>query len=86
MTHVMTTCVMFRANKRRALQSNGRKGNDMTKREHNLVTRLSDEEIAMAKALSEALDEPMTRLVRRLLRAEYVSRIGLKPPPKHTQK
>ena len=53
----------------------------MHKRENNLVTRLDDEEIAMVRALSVATDEPMTRIVRRLIRTAYVDRFGIGRPP-----
>jgi hypothetical protein len=56
----------------------------MHKRENNLVTRLDDEEIAMMHALSEATDEPMTRIVRRLIRTAYVDRFGIGRPPAQT--
>ena len=49
----------------------------MHKRENNLVTRLDDEEIAMMRELSDATDEPMTRIVRRLIRTAYVDRFGI---------
>lgn len=52
------------------------------KRAKNLVTRVDETELAMAHALAEALDEPMTRIVRRLLRDAYVSRFGVTPPKK----
>jgi hypothetical protein len=52
----------------------------MHERTNNLVTRLDDDELAMAHALSEALDEPMTRIVRRLIKSAYVERFGVIPP------
>jgi hypothetical protein len=55
----------------------------MHDRNRNLVVRLDEQELAMAKAVAEATDEPMTRLVRRLLRDAYVSRFGLTPPAPH---
>jgi len=39
----------------------------------------------MARAVADARDEPMTMTVRRLLRAAYVERFGITPPPKTTQ-
>jgi len=51
-------------------------------RTNNLVTRLDDDEIQMARELSEALDMPMTQLVRRWLRNAYVERFGVTPPKK----
>lgn len=36
----------------------------------------------MIKAIAEATDEPMTRLVRRLIRDAYVDRFGVTPPKK----
>jgi hypothetical protein len=54
----------------------------MRERNRNLVVRLDEQEHAMAVAVAEARDEPMTAVVRRLLRAAYVDRFGLIPPPK----
>ena len=51
----------------------------MKQRDRNLVVRLSDDELAMARELAEARDEPMTATVRRLLRAAYVERFGVRP-------
>jgi hypothetical protein len=53
----------------------------MHRRENNLVTRLDDDEIAMIRELSAATDEPMTRVVRRLIRAAYVDRFGVGRAP-----
>jgi hypothetical protein len=55
----------------------------MHDRNRNLVVRLDEQELAMARAVAAATDEPMTQLVRRLLRDAYVSRFGLTPPPPH---
>lgn len=52
----------------------------MKDRNRNLVTRLSDEELAMAHRLAEEKDVPMTALVRRLLRDAYVDTFGLEKP------
>jgi hypothetical protein len=52
----------------------------MHERKRNLVVRLDEDEHAMAVAIAEARDEPMAVVVRKLLRAEYVDRIGLAPP------
>lgn len=49
-------------------------------RTRNLVVRLSDDEHAMAARLAEAKDEPMTMIVRKLLRSAYVERFGLEKP------
>lgn len=54
-------------------------------RNRNLVVRLDEQEHAMVQALSEAADEPMTMIVRRLLKAAYVERFGV-TPPKHSKK
>lgn len=51
------------------------------KRTRNLVTRLTDEELAMAQALAKSRDESMMTVVRRLLKAAYVDRFGVTPPP-----
>jgi hypothetical protein len=53
----------------------------MPKRTRNLVTRLTEDELEMARQLAEARDEPMTVLLRRLLRIAYVERFGVTPPP-----
>ena len=52
----------------------------MHERNRNLVVRLDEQELAMARALAEDRDEPMTMLVRRLLKSAYVDRFGVKPP------
>lgn len=53
----------------------------MAARNRNLVIRLDDDEHAMARALSDATKEPVTIIVRRLLRAEYRERFAVAPPP-----
>lgn len=53
----------------------------MTEREKNLVLRVSDDELAMAHALADVQDEPIARVVRRLLQHAYVERFGTKKPP-----
>lgn len=58
----------------------------MTKRTKNFVVRLDDQEHAMVQALADAIHEPMTTIVRRLLRAAYLERFGLTPPKKSTAK
>jgi hypothetical protein len=50
-------------------------------RNRNLVVRLDEQELRMVQALSEARDEPMTMVVRRLLKQAYVDRFGITPPP-----
>jgi len=57
----------------------------MRDRAHNLNVRLTAEELALAHALADDRDEPMTMLVRRLLRDAYVARFGLEKP-KHAAK
>jgi len=54
----------------------------MHERTRNLVVRLDEQEHAMAVAVAEARDEPMTMVVRRLLKQAYVERFGLTPPPR----
>lgn len=54
----------------------------MKTRAHNLNVRVDDDELAMAHALSEASDEPVTRLVRRWIKERYVERFGVTPPKK----
>ncbi len=46
-----------------------------------MVLRVSDDELAMAHALAEAQDEPIARIVRRIIRDQYVARFGVTPPP-----
>ncbi len=53
----------------------------MADRDRNLVLRVSDEELAMAHALSDAQDEPIARVVRRFIRDAYVERFGVTKPP-----
>ena len=53
----------------------------MKDRNRNLVVRLTEQEHGMVAALSEAADEPMTMIVRRLLKLAYVDRFGVAPPP-----
>lgn len=57
----------------------------MKQRGRNLVVRLTDDELEMARALAEARDEPMTMLVRRLLTVAYAERFGV-ARPKHATK
>ena len=51
-------------------------------RERNLVVRVDDEELAMAHALADAGDEPIARVVRRMIRHEYADKFGTAKPPK----
>jgi hypothetical protein len=53
----------------------------MHERNRNLVVRLDEQELAMARALAADRDEPMTMVVRRLLKSAYVDRFGVTPPP-----
>jgi hypothetical protein len=52
----------------------------MHERTKNLVVRLDEQEHRMVQALAEAHDEPMTTVVRKLLKAAYVERFGVTPP------
>lgn len=54
----------------------------MHERERNLVVRVDDEELAMAHALADAGDEPIARVVRRMIRHEYADKFGTAKPPK----
>lgn len=51
-------------------------------RSNHLNVRLSDQEIAMAHALAEDRDEPMTMILRKMIRDAYVARFGVTPPKK----
>ena len=42
--------------------------------------RLTEDEHAMIATLAEAKDEPMTMIVRKLVRDAYVERFGLTKP------
>ena len=57
------------------------KEDEMTKRDRNMVLRISDEELAMAHALAEAQDEPISRIVRRFIGDAYRAKFGTKTPP-----
>ncbi len=52
----------------------------MKERTRNLVVRVDEQELAMAHRLADDRDEPMTMLVRRLLRDAYIARFGLEKP------
>lgn len=62
----------------------------MQQRERNLVLRVSDEELAMAHAVANADDLPISAVVRRFLRETYAARFGDTTPPrprlKHAKK
>lgn len=53
----------------------------MTKRERNLVVKCTDAELNMLHRMSDDGDEPIARIVRRLVTAAYVARYGVETPP-----
>lgn len=57
----------------------------MHERKNNLVVRVDDEEIAMLRAIADARDEPMTMVVRKLVRDAYVERFGIGVKPVKTK-
>lgn len=52
----------------------------MRQRGRNLVVRLAEDELAMARALAEDRDEPFARVVRKWIRDAYVERFGVNAP------
>jgi hypothetical protein len=50
-------------------------------RKHNIVVPVTREELDQVHHLSATTDEPIVRMVRRLLRAEYASTFGDAPAP-----
>jgi len=46
------------------------------------VVKVTDEQLNMLHRLASDGDEPIARIVRRLVQREYVERYGLNPPPK----
>lgn len=52
----------------------------MVERRHNLVLRVSDEELKKLKALAEMGGEPMAPLVRRWIRSNYEREFGDSKP------
>lgn len=52
------------------------------KRVRNLVVRVAEEELAMAHALADDLDDTIARIVRRFIRDAYVERFGVVTPKK----
>lgn len=54
----------------------------MIERARNLNLKVNDDELAMAHALAEAEDRPISAVVRRWIREQYAEQFGEKRPPK----
>lgn len=51
-------------------------------KDRTLVVKVTDEQLNMLHRLASDGDEPIARIVRRLVQREYIERYGLNPPPK----
>jgi len=58
----------------------------MTPKERTLVAKITDEQMNMLHRIADDGDEPLARVVRRLIQTAYVERYGLEKPPKATLK
>lgn len=52
-------------------------------RDKTLTVKMSEEEIARARAMAIAADESVGRLIRGMVNSAYAARFGDAPAPKH---